>query len=330
MTATSQGDVLVFGNYGHEIIGAELNRQGKLVGDFGIHGWAAIDNPKTSEFLSNVASVVSESDGTILVGVDDVLWEGQPSLVYELGRTGRLITTFGSDGFSRVLPGNAELTQVINLPGGSIIVVGWLQVQVDRGRTVFVALGPRGRQERVVTANLEHTFAWLPANNLNQAVAYENAIGGINIVGWGTVVPPWTIGAVPPHRAPMFGFGDALNASGKPVDPTAERLLAAPLDLGAFQSPLNLTLLSTVLPDGVAVVGDTPNSRARPSLVLHEAATGDVEGVQFGAHTSRIIRLPPRDLGGGFGATVLFPGPRGFVDVAVAGPTSVRLFEVSV
>jgi hypothetical protein len=331
MTATAQGDVLVFGNYGHEIIGAEVNRRGKLVGGFGARGWVAIDNPKTSDFLSNVASVVSESDGSILIGVDDVLG-GQPSLVYELGRTGRLITTFGSDGFARVLPRDAELTQIINLPGGSIVVVGWLQILVDRGRTVFVALSRRGREENGVTANLVHTFAWLPANNLNQAVAYGNAFGGINIVGWGTVVPPWnrTHQAMPPHRAPMFGYRDALSANGEPVDVAAERLLAPPPDLGAFQSPLDLTLLSTVLPDGVAVVGDTPNSRARPSFVLHHAATSGVAGVQFTARDSRTIRSPQHDLDGGFGAVVLFPGPRDFVDVAVAEPTSVRLFEVAV
>jgi len=331
MAATPSGDVLLFGNYGREIIGAEVGPNGRLVRSFGEGGWTGFVNQSVSEFLSNVAIVAFRPDGTILVGVDDVLGGGQ-SLVYELDSRGRLVTSFGTHGVARVLGGGAQLAQLLEMPDGSIVAVGELQYEVNKGHLVLSSLDAAGRADDAGSRRLTDAVTWLPAANKIDGVAYVDRFGGVGVVGWGVTNPPWPVSGepAPPVRAPAFGFEVELGPRGEsegtgtrrlvvPPPPSLETYIATGLPSGA-------SLVSVPLADGYLAIGDNPQTRGISSILqLHLMRLSGAIASPFGAKGSSSVSL-----GGTFAGLAVFAGPRGDVDVVDAESASLNVREVAV
>jgi hypothetical protein len=327
MTATPAGDVLLFGNYGREIIGAEVSPRGRLVRSFGEGGWTGFANGSVSEFLSNVAIVATRPNGTILVGVDDDLGGGQ-TLVYELDTRGRRITSFGTHGVARVLGAGAQLAQLLELPHGTIVAVGELPYGVNQGHLVFSSLDAAGRPDRAMSRRLAGAMTWLPAANKIDGAAYVDRFGGVGIVGWGVTNAPWPVSGepAPALHSPAFGFNVELSPIGGPEGAGTRRLVAPPPSLATYFAsslPSGESLLAIRLADGYLVIGDMPQTQfAATVLQLHVMRLAGAIRSPFGAGGARVT------LGRSYAGLVAFPGPGIRVDVVEAASASISVHQV--
>jgi hypothetical protein len=330
MTATPTGDVFLFGNYGREVIGAEVGPNGRLVRGFGEGGWTGIVNGSVSESLSNVTDVATRPDGSILVGVDDVVGTG-PSLVYEFNPQGRLVTSFGSHGVARVLGGNLQLAQLLELPNGSIVAVGELQSDVNKGHLAFSWLDGTGRVDTAASRRLADATKWLPAANKVDGAAYVDRYGGVGIIGWGVTNPPWPVSGypAPSYRPPTFGFEVELGPEGVSEGTGSRRLVAPPPGLQTyFQSglPYGTTLLSIRLANGSLVIGDNPQTRHISTVLqLHLLGLTSVIASPFGVRGTRTIQL-----GATYAGMAVLPGPHGSVDVVDAHSGRIGVRQIAI
>jgi hypothetical protein len=308
MVATPTG-VAIAGDDGPLWIVRELTLNGTPKVGFAAGGWAHGRPPRSERgFPASVEGLAMGSNGSLLLGAD-----AQPhcctyEAVGKLKPNGSIDTAFGHYGWTHVFKEGANLQSIIPESDDRIGVLAQTQF-MGCGFMSLATLNRRGVVERAVTSNLSATQRSIPPNDLNAGVAYEDAAGGLGVIGWGHRQCQ-----LPMHWPGAFTYSEILSPAGRLVGPRR------------YLTPTSYSPTVGAFVSNSRFVAGSLNSRFTVFSLREIFASGAANG-RFGANGALEVRLSQSSSLVGY-APVMTQGPFGDVVVIVEEPPGPKVLEI--